>query len=251
MEPFRLDRQAKVFLAVLVVLALALIPLAPFAALAFGALSLVVLCIVWLIALARNRRLFGPLTQTEGALALAAGTFAVGGALVVVYSILMLGAGNAMMLSHAMLPFSFTEKGPRAIGESSRHYGDASTQQRFKEALAKAGVPFETRTREGKEFVAWSQAHNEAVEAIHKQVLDGPFPDGRNARFDDHALQKEFADWLTARGVKNEIVKRHGEDWVVWEGQENLAHEFMTTRPTRPCKDDKKTAQAPGSAKCS
>ena len=93
MAPFKLDRQAQAFLAVFIVLALAMVPLAPFASLAFGALSLVVLCVVFLIALARNRRLFGPLTQAEGALAVAAGTFALSGALVVVYAILMLGAG--------------------------------------------------------------------------------------------------------------------------------------------------------------
>jgi hypothetical protein len=46
-------------------------------------------------------------------------------------------------------------------------------------------------------------------------------------------------------------VKQQGEDWIVWEGGENLAHEFMTTRPTKPCKNDRKTAQAPGSATCS
>ena len=120
MDPFKLDRQAKVFLAVLIVLALAMVPLAPFASLAFGGLSVVVLCIVFLISLARNRRPFGPLTQTEAALALAAGTFAVAGALVIAYATVMLGAGNAMMLSHAMLPFSFTDGGKRPIGSSAR-----------------------------------------------------------------------------------------------------------------------------------
>lgn len=106
MEPFKLDRQAKVFLAVLVLLALAMVPLAPFASLAFGALSVVVLCVVLLIALARHRRLFGPLSRGEGALAVSAAVFAVAGALVIVYAVVMLGAGNAMMLSHSMLPFS-------------------------------------------------------------------------------------------------------------------------------------------------
>lgn len=250
MEPFRLDRQAKVFLAVLVVLALALVPLAPFASLAFGALSLVVLCIVWLIALARNRRLFGPLTQTEGALALAAGTFAVGGALVVVYSILMLGAGNAMMLSHAMLPFRSGDAPPR-MGDSSVWYSDADKQQQLKDELEKAGVPFKVETREGKEYVKWSQEHDVTAQEISRKVRDGPFPNGRQTRFGDPAMQKEFADWLTSKGVKHQTVKQHGEEWIFWDGGENLAHEFMTTRPVKPCKNDKKTAQVPGSAKCS
>jgi hypothetical protein len=72
MEPFRLDRQSKSFLAVLLIVALALIPLAPFASLAFGALSL------------------------------SAGMFAIAGAPVIAYATIMLGTGNARLLSHAM-----------------------------------------------------------------------------------------------------------------------------------------------------
>ena len=252
MEAFRLDRQAKAFLAVLVVLALAMVPLAPFAALAFGALSLVVLCVVFLMALARNRRFFGPLTPGEGALAVSAAVFAVGGALVIVYAVVMLGAGNAMMLSHAMLPFSSTPEGPRPVGRSSVWHSDPLMQQRLKDELAKAGIPFELETRQGNEYVTWSQEHHAAAQAISKKMQEGPLPNGRNTRFGDPALQQEFADWLTARGIKHGTVKQRGEDWIVWEGPENLPHEFMTTRPVKPCKDGKsRTAQALGTAKCS
>ena len=252
MEPFRLDRQAKAFLAVLVVVALALVPLAPFAALAFGALSLVVLCVVLLMAFARNRRFFGPLTPGEGALVVSAAVFAVGGALVIVYAVVMLGTGNAMLLSHAMLPFPSTGDGPRPVGASSVWYSDPDKQQRLKEELGKAGVPFTLETREGKEYVKWSQEHDAVADAISKRLRDGPFPNGRQTRFHDPATQKEFADWLTARGVRHETVKQEGEDWIFWDGGENLAHEFMTTRPSKPCKDGKsKTAQALGTAKCS
>lgn len=249
MEPFRLDRQAKVFLAVLVVLALALVPLAPFASLAFGALSVVVLCIVFLISLVRNRRL-GPLSQAQGALAVSAAVFAVAGALVIAYATVMLGAGNAMMLSHAMLPFRSGD-GPRPVGDRSVWYSDADKQQQLKEELAKAGIPFKVETREGKEYVKWSQEHDAAAEAIAVKLRDGPFPNGRQTRFQDPQMQKAFADWLTAKGVRHETVKQHGEDWIFWDGGENLAHEFMTTRPAKPCKNDRKSAQAPGAAKCS
>jgi hypothetical protein len=249
MEAFRLDRQAKAFLAVLVVLALAMVPLAPFAALAFGALSLVVLCVVFLIALARNRRLFGPLTPAEGALAVSSAIFAVSGALVVVYAILMLGAGNAMMLSHSMLPFRSGDRPP--LGDSSVWYSDADKQQQLKDELEKAGVPFKVETRAGKEYVKWSQEHDVTAQEISRKVRDGPFPNGRQTRFGDPAMQKEFADWLTGKGVKHQTVKQHGEEWIFWDGGENLAHEFMTTRPVKPCKNDKKTAQAPASPKCS
>jgi hypothetical protein len=259
MEPFRLDRQAKVFLAVLVVLALAMVPLAPFASLAFGALSLVVLCVVFLIALARNRRLFGPLTQTEGALAVAAGTFALGGALVVVYAILMLGAGNAMMLSHAMLPFRSGD-GPRAVGNSSVWYSDADTQKALKEALTKAGVPFELETREGKEYVTWSYKHDEAARAINEKLRQAPIsgpsglPAGRSMSFGDPAHHKEFAQWLARKGVKSGTIESHGQQYLVWDegagDPRQLMNEFFAEKARR-CREEKKTAQAPGAAKCS
>lgn len=259
MEPFKLDRQAKVFLAVLIVLALAMVPLAPFASLAFGALSLVVLCVVFLIALARNRRLFGPLSQAEGALAVAAGTFALGGALVVVYAILMLGAGNAMMLSHAMLPFRPGD-GPRPVGNSSVWYSDADTQRTLKEELAKAGIPFELETREGKEYVTWSYKHDEAARAINEKLRQAPvsspsgLPAGRSMSFGDPAQQKAFAEWLARKGVKTQTVQAHGQEYLVWDegaGEPlKLMNEYMAEKAKR-CKDEKKTAQAPASAKCS
>jgi hypothetical protein len=260
MEAFRLDRQAKVFLAVLVVLALAMVPLAPFAALAFGALSLVVLCVVFLIALARNRRLFGPLTPAEGALAASSAIFAVSGALVVVYAILMLGAGNAMMLSHAMLPFRSGD-GPRAVGNSSVWYSDADTRKALKEALAKAGIPFELETREGKEYVSWSYRHDEAARAINEKLRQAPpsgpaspLPVGRTMSFGDPAHHEEFAQWLARKGVKSETIESHGQRYLVWDegagDPRQLMNEFFAEKARR-CKEERKTAQAPGAAKCS
>ena len=254
MEPFRLDRQAKAFLAVLIALALVLVPLAPFASLVFAGLSLVVLCLVLLMALARNRRFFGPLTRVEGALAVSAAVFAVAGALVIAYATIMLGTGNAMMLSHAMLPFSFTKEGPRPVGTSSRSYGDAETQERFKQELARAGIPFEVESRDGKEWVGWTQDYNAAVEAIHLEVSEGPLPAGRSMGFGDPAHHKEFAEWLARKGVKSETVRAHGKEYLVWEegAGEPLAlmNEFHAER-AKKCKEEKKTAQALGTGKCS
>jgi hypothetical protein len=238
MEPFRLDRQAKVFLVVLVVVALAMVPLAPFMALVFGGLSLVVLCLVFLLALLRNRRAFGPLTRTEGVLALSATVFALGGALVITYATLMLGAGNAMMLGHAMLPF-LPADGPRA-GDRSVWYSDADKQARLKQALAQAGIPFKVETREGKEYVKWSDQHDAAAEAIAQRLRDGPFPKGSQTRFQDAAMQKAFAEWLTEKGVKHETVREQGEDWLHWDGGHSLVHEFMTSRRVPPCPKQQK-----------
>ncbi len=258
MEPFRLDRQAKVFLAVLIALALALIPLAPFAALAFGALSLVVLCVVFLIALARNRRVFGPLTKVEGALALSAGVFAIAGALVIAYATIMMGTGNLMMLGQAMLPF---RAGAPIPGDSSVWYSDAETQKRLKEELAKAGVPFKLETREGKEYVTWAHRYDETARAINEKIREIPvassvtgLPPGRAMSFGDAEHHKAFAAWLERKGIKTRTVDAQGKQYLVWdEGPGDpigLMNEFMEERAKR-CKEEKKTARAAGVAKCS
>lgn len=259
MEPFRLDGQAKVFLAVLIVVALALVPLAPFAALAFAALSLVVLCVVFLIALARNRRVLGPLTKAEGALALSAGVFAIAGALVIAYATIMLGTDNARFLSHVMLPFRSMDSVP---GDSSVWYSDAETQNRLKEELAKAGVPFKLKTREGKEYVTWAHRYDETAQAINKKLRDAPItspatglPPGRAMSFADPERQGEFAAWLERKGFKTRTVEAHGKQYLVWDGGPadpiHLMNEFMGER-AKPCKDGKsKIAQALGTAKCS
>ncbi len=250
MDGFRLDRQAKIFLAVLIVVALALIPLAPFASLAFGALSLVVLGVVFLIALARNRRLFGPLTPAEGALVFSSAIFALGGALVVVYAILMLGTGNAMLLSHAMLPFRSGAEPPRPVDTRGTSYSDPEMQRELKERLAKAGIPFTVSEQDGKEWVNWSRKDDAAVEAIRQKVHAGPLNRG-NIRFGSPDTQKEFAAWLGRKGIKAEVVSRRGEEYLTWKEDTGdtgkLMEEFMAER-AKKCKE--KTALA-ASIKCS
>jgi hypothetical protein len=258
MEPFRLDRQAKAFLAVLVALALVLIPLAPFASLVLAGLSLVVLCLVLLMALARNRRFFGPLTKVEGALAVSAAVFAVAGALVIAYATIMLGARNAMLLSQAMLPFS----SPDTIhGDSSTWFSDPETMRELKEELARAGVPFRLETREGKEYVTWSHKYEEKASVIRDSLRGrapasepSPLPPGRAMSFHNPSHHDEFAAWLASRGIKSRTVEARGSRFLVWDDgapdSDRLVSEFMAER-AKKCKEAKKTAQAPGLESCS
>jgi len=258
-EPFRLDRQAKAFLAVLVIVALALIPLAPFASLAFGALSLVVLCVVLLMALARNRRLFGPLTPAEGALAASAAVFAVGGALVIAYATIMMGANNLMTLGQAMLPFrSATDTIP---GDSAVWFSDAETMRELKEELAKAGVPFGLQTREGKEYVTWSHKYEEKASVIRDSLRGrvpasepSPLRPGRTMSFHNPSHHDEFAAWLASRGIKSQTVEARGSRFLVWDDgapdSDRLVSEFMAER-AKKCREEKKSAQALGTGKCS
>jgi hypothetical protein len=59
-------------------------------------------------------------------------------------------------------------------------------------------------------------------------------------------LQKEFSAWLTGKGLKHETRNAHGREYVVWDGPDDLMHQFMRERPSVPCD---KTAAADGAGK--
>jgi len=65
-------------------------------------------------------------------------------------------------------------------------------QQAFKDALDKAGIRYKLETREGKEFVGWSRAQDDAVRKVQRQVEGAELQPGRSVAFDDPELQKEF-----------------------------------------------------------
>jgi uncharacterized protein (DUF983 family) len=132
---------------------------------------------------------------------------------------------------------------------STVNYSDAERQQAFKDALGKAGIRYKLETREGKEFVGWTRAQDPAVRKIQEQVQGRELPLGRSASFDDLAIKKEFAAWLTGKGLKHETKKAHGRDYIVWEGPDNLVHQFMRERPFVPC-DKKAAADGAGTKKC-
>ena len=125
---------------------------------------------------------------------------------------------------------------------SSMNYGDARMQQAFKDALDKAGIRYKLETREGKEFVGWSRAQDDAVRKVQRQVEGPELQPGRSVAFDDPELQKEFIAWLNKKGVKHEIVKARGREYIAWTGASELVMQFMRERPS----DCKKTAAAAG-----
>jgi hypothetical protein len=229
-ELFSLNRQAFAFLIVIAVTVGLMVLLSPFLLFALGGLGVVVLIVVWLRTAVRGRSVIAPFGASEGALALSALLFVIGGAMAGGLMVARVGLPESFSLFRALMPFDSTPKGAR-IGSRSVNYSDPDTQRRLKEELAKAGVPFTTETREGKEYVGWPREHDAVAEAAQKRVHEGPFPGGRNGHFPDAKLQKDFTDFLTRKGVKHEVVKTRGEDWVYWEATpDDLVKEFMTRR---------------------
>jgi len=229
LEAFSLNRQAAAFLAVIALMVLAMVFLSPFLLLALGAVGVVMLVAVWLKAAVRARALSGPFGAAEGALALCALLFVIGGAAVGGLMVARVGYGESFSLFRAMLPIASPSSQPPRIGSRSVHYPDPDTQGRVKEALAKAGIPFTVETRDGKEWIGWPIEHDAAADAIQEKVRNA-VPNGRNVFFpNDPQRQKAFTAWLTRNGIKYDIVREHGREMVVWEeGAKDPMQRFMS-----------------------
>jgi len=132
---------------------------------------------------------------------------------------------------------------------STVNYSDAERQQAFKDALGKAGIRYKLETREGKEFVGWTRAQDPAVREIRKQFDGSELPPRRSVSFDNPALDKEFTAWLAGKGLKHEKRNARGREYIVWEGPDDLVHQFMRERPSVPC-DKKVSASGAATKKC-
>jgi hypothetical protein len=232
MEPFSLNRQAAAFLAVIALMTVTMVFLSPFLLLALGGIGVVTLLVVWLKAALRGRSLIAPFGAAEGALALSALFFVIGGATAGGLMFARIGWSDSFSLFQAMLPIGSSPKGP-LVGSRMVHYSDADMNERLKLELAKAGIPFTVEKRDGKEYVAWSGEHAAAADEINEKLHQGPasMPAGRTARFPDPTVQKRFTDWLVRNGIKYELVKSRGEEYIVWEeGRPDVVKQYMAER---------------------
>jgi hypothetical protein len=247
MEPFRLTPQSITFVLLMAAVALIVAVAAPFGSIALGAVALAAIGAVLVKAMLRTRR-WWPLTAVEGTVALSGLMLVVGGLAVMAYSMVRLGTGH---------PFAMTVGWP-SMGEGLRtgavtrsvSYSDPEMQQRLKDGLRAAGVPFTVKTQDGKEFVGWDAEHAAAAQAVDEKIKEGPLPSGRNVHFPDAGLQKQFTDWLGEKGIKHEVVNSEGKDYIVWHaGAGDAVRDFMESRGSAECKG-KVAAGKPASGRC-
>ena len=234
MDPFRLTGQAIAFAAVMAVVAVVVGVAAPFGSIALGAVALLAVGVVLIKAMFRTRR-WWPLTAVEGTVALSGVVLLIGGVAVAGYSMVRLGTSDGL---HMMIgwPSAMSPTRPGSVTRSIS-YGDPAMQQRLKDALREAGVPWSVKMQDGKEFVTWPAEHNAAAEAVDAKLREGPLPGGRNVHFPDPAQQKQFTDWLAQKGIEHEVVKTDGKDFVVWkDGSRNAVREFLDSRGAADCK---------------
>jgi len=237
MDQFNITRQTITFLALLAVLELAIVLVFPFVSVVFGAFAVLLVVLVWLKAGIRTRKWLWwnpvavPLTQVEGTIALSAVLFFSVGVLVTGYEAIQFASGERNVLTGYAFRHMLRSPPSPPLGSRSSSYSDPAMQQRLKDELAKAGIPYALDVTDGKEFIKWSVEHNAAVEDIKRRRVDTLFSDNRNASFPDPALRQEFTAWLRGRGIPYEIVNSRDGEFVVWEkGPNDLVRQFMEGR---------------------
>ena len=98
-------------------------------------------------------------------------------------------------------------------------YADPQEQQRFKAALASAGISVTTELLDGKEFVHWATADAEAVAKVQASLFGSPLPEGRHVSFGSPAVQQEFTTWLAQNEIPFKTVASRGREYVVWQAR--------------------------------
>jgi hypothetical protein len=93
-------------------------------------------------------------------------------------------------------------------------YSDASDQERFKQALSSAGIPFDVVIEQrGQESVRWDASYSAQVDRIKDSLL---LPSGRNLRLDPQR-QSQFKAWLEKNTVPYRTIVQADGEYVVWE----------------------------------
>lgn len=93
-------------------------------------------------------------------------------------------------------------------------YSNARDQERFKQALSSAGIPFDVTTEQrGQEFVRWGASYSAQVNRIKDSIF---LPSGRNLRLDPER-QSQFKAWLEENAVPYRTMVQEDGEYVVWE----------------------------------
>jgi len=105
------------------------------------------------------------------------------------------------------------ESDSRPLSESVS-YSDTDDQERLKQALKSAGIPFDVVTQQrNQEFIRWDAKYSAQVERIKDSIFPPP---GRSIRFDSER-QSQFKAWLEKNRIPYRTVAEDGDEYVVWE----------------------------------
>ena len=101
----------------------------------------------------------------------------------------------------------------RTISESVS-YSDPADQERFKQALTSAGIPFDVVTEQrNQEFIQWDARYSAQVERVKDSIFPPP---GRSIALDSK-WQARFKTWLDENGIPYTTVIADEGEYVVWD----------------------------------
>ena len=245
-DRFKFSASTLATLAVVVSVAIALSIASPWGVMVLTLLALAALLGVWFRAGIRTGRWIWvnprtALTQVEGGVWLSAVVV-----LVPAIALMVFGSLLANMAPSELPSISFGEVPQQ--DERAVNYSNPEMQQRLKRELEAANIPHRTYERRGKEFIAWSREHDEAVQKIDKSVMQGPLPSGRNVSFSEPKEQQRFTNWLSEQKIGYEIVTSDGKPYVVWDETDGDAFKRYRQVQLMDC-ERKKTNKAERAAK--
>jgi hypothetical protein len=106
--------------------------------------------------------------------------------------------------------------GGSSLASEGYSLSDPAKQERLKQELTAAGVPFTTKTLDGQEFVHWDASHAERANAVRVALLGPDLPSGRHISYDAET-QTRFKSWLTENGIPFSTAVKEGREYVIWE----------------------------------
>ena len=101
---------------------------------------------------------------------------------------------------------------PRVVSEG-RSYDNAEEQERFKQGLSAAGIPYKVTKRNDREFISWETKYNLAVEKVEFSRF---LPPGRSISLDEQR-QSRFKAWLKQTEIPYKTILIGKREYVIWD----------------------------------
>jgi hypothetical protein len=104
------------------------------------------------------------------------------------------------------------ETEPKTLSEGVS-YGNTEDQERFKQALTTARIPYDVTVQNNKESIYWDVSYSKAVEKVKDSLF---VPSGRNISLDEQD-QPRFKAWLEQRKIPYRTMIENKREYIVWE----------------------------------
>lgn len=125
------------------------------------------------------------------------------------------GFASALIIVAVSACIRYESSGGQLASESYS-LSNPEDQERLKQGLRDAGVPFTVEMIDGAEHVRWEAKHAAEANAVRISIFGPDLPNGRHIAYDKET-QARFESWLDERAIPYSIVDKDGRKYVVWE----------------------------------